>query len=447
MFKHRFFKALGHQPTLPDAYPILSAEALLQQNDRPQRIAQIRQRAAAPQESFDAVYHPLIKTFAAYVQSLPVAENALCLLDYVLMVTVRALARRHGHLLPQGGDAQDVSAQEGLWTYAVTCAALLRPLGKIVVAQWIQLLDNDNNSLGKWEPFHGPMGGIGEKNFKSRARRYQVEFLPDCPPGLPPRASLMLAPAVIPAKGMAWLLMNPQVFHDVVFCIGGNPEAAGPLGQLIQDAESEFAVQSPSTAPVLGASDTQKRGTAATVQENAASPDEVTPELSTPYDMTAECTDTAGVLDAGTDTETVLGAHEDPKDDSQATQSPSVPTASRDLGESFLAWLREGITTGRIPINHVGGFVHRVPEGVLLASPLAFKTYADETAQAWKPVQKSFFKLKRHRVGAGGNNMVTYQVIRQGHVKGQLSGVLMEMGSQVLGEREVEVNTWLVKSG
>jgi hypothetical protein len=163
--------------------------------------------------------------------------------------------------------------------------------------------------------------------------------------------------------------------------------------------------------------------------------------------MTAEGTDTAGVLDAGTDTETVLGAHEDPKDDSQATPSPPVPTASRDLGESFLAWLREGITTGRIPINQVGGFVHRVPEGVLLASPLAFKIYADETAQAWKPVQKSFLKQKRHRVGAGGNNMVTYQIIRQGHIKGQLSGVLMEMGSQVLGEREVEVNAWLVKLG
>jgi hypothetical protein len=257
----------------------------------------------------------------------------------------------------------------------------------------------------------------------------------------------MMAPAVIPAKGMAWLLMNPQVFHDVVFCIGGNPEAAGPLGQLIQDAESEFAVQSPSTAPVPESSDTSQWVTATTVQENAASPDDAIPEPSTPRDMTAEGTDTAGMGDAGTDTETVLDAREDREDDSQATQSPSVPTASRDLGESFLAWLREGITTGRIPVNHVGGFVHRVPEGVLLASPLAFKTYADETAQAWKPVQKSFFKLKRHRVGAGGNNMVTYQVIRQGCVKGQLSGVLMEMGSQVLGEREVEVNTWLVKSG
>jgi hypothetical protein len=90
MFKSRLFKALGRQSAMPGSYLILSAEALLQQNDRPQRLAQIRQRAAAPQESFDAVYHPLIKTFAAYVQSLPVAENAISLLDYALAVTVRA---------------------------------------------------------------------------------------------------------------------------------------------------------------------------------------------------------------------------------------------------------------------------------------------------------------------------------------------------------------------
>ena len=46
-----------------------------------------------------------------------------------------------------------------------------------------------------------------------------------------------------------------------------------------------------------------------------------------------------------------------------------------DLGQTFLAWLKQGLVSGELPMNTVNARVHRVREGVLLVSPGIFRDY------------------------------------------------------------------------
>ncbi|MGH8567911.1 MAG: MobH family relaxase, partial [Gammaproteobacteria bacterium] len=47
-----------------------------------------------------------------------------------------------------------------------------------------------------------------------------------------------------------------------------------------------------------------------------------------------------------------------------------------DLGQTFLAWLKQGLVSGELPMNTVNARVHRVREGILLVSPGIFRDYA-----------------------------------------------------------------------
>lgn len=141
------------------------------------------------------------------------------------------------------------------------------------------------------------------------------------------------------------------------------------------------------------------------------------------------------------------------KTEHAATQTEPTPVSkrtdsvteagTRDMsgaGEQFLAWLRDGVTTGRTQVNTVNARLHVVPEGVLLVSPAVFKDFDREN---WHHVQKRFTKLRIHRRCADGTNIHTYKVIgqrKQSRIKGYL---LPDAGSAFPGIDLPEPNPYL----
>jgi Putative conjugal transfer nickase/helicase TraI C-term len=64
-----------------------------------------------------------------------------------------------------------------------------------------------------------------------------------------------------------------------------------------------------------------------------------------------------------------------------------------DLGQTFLAWLKQGLVSGQLPVNTVHARVHRVREGLVLVSPGIFRDYAAAAQAPWANIQKCFQKL------------------------------------------------------
>ncbi|MGI9573305.1 MobH family relaxase [Alloalcanivorax xenomutans] len=115
-------------------------------------------------------------------------------------------------------------------------------------------------------------------------------------------------------------------------------------------------------------------------------------------------------LNAGTGRDTDEGATQNAEKEIKqieaGTSAAAAPTpsphshekdaeaASGDAGKQFLAWLRDGLATGRLAINTPQARIHVIEQGLILVSPGIFK---DFDPARWNHVQKRFQKLKLHQ--------------------------------------------------
>jgi hypothetical protein len=111
---------------------------------------------------------------------------------------------------------------------------------------------------------------------------------------------------------------------------------------------------------------------------------------------------------------------------------PLGSTKPLDLGQAFLAWLKQGLVSGQLPINTVHARMHCVREGMLLVSPGIFHDYANAAEAPWANVQKRFQKLQLHRKTPEGFNIWAYTVVGQRRTR-ELKGILLEDPERALG--------------
>lgn len=115
-------------------------------------------------------------------------------------------------------------------------------------------------------------------------------------------------------------------------------------------------------------------------------------------------------------------------------------------GEHFLAWLREGVRSRAIAVNHPQAPLHLVNGKVLLVSPAIFKLHTPpgggQGEDAWRQVQRRFEKLKRHEKAEGGRNIFTCQVKGARRTR-LLNGYLLKTASDIFGDTVPEDNPHL----
>ena len=104
----------------------------------------------------------------------------------------------------------------------------------------------------------------------------------------------------------------------------------------------------------------------------------------------------------------------------------------------FLAWLRDGIVTGRLKTNTADARVHYVEEGLLLVSPAMFRDFAGVTG--WEAAQKKLLKLRLHRKTAQGTNVWTYRVVGETKSGALLRGVVIADAPTQLGIVVTRIN-------
>ncbi len=221
---------------------------LLQPAHRQQVLHQIAAITALPPEHYRGLVLAAIERYAAFVQRLPASEahhhaGLGGMLDHGLEVTLQALLIRRGKLLPVGAEPERIGKVHDLWTYAVFTAAVLHDIGKPAVDQEVVLYDGHGRALGPWEPWCGPMSQV------SGCRGYAIRFRRGRRHRFHERAGPLLAHHIVPDRGLTWLSSDQDVFGAWLAAISGDMDAAGPLGEIIQQADGV------SVARNLGAGD------------------------------------------------------------------------------------------------------------------------------------------------------------------------------------------------
>lgn len=219
------------KPPHPDCLPVLLPLDLLGQ--RTKQINTIQQFAGVPKAHWRSLYLDALLAFAAYVQQLPASEahhhsNAGGLLDHSLEVVIHSLRIRRGHLLPQGADAEEITAKKDVWTYAVFSSALLHDVGKPLMDQIVTLYDKQGRDVGVWDALTTPMTGAGWYRIRYRKeRQYRLHE----------RAALLLAKLVLPIPALNWLAADRTVLSAWLAAVSGLYEDAGIIGEIVQQAD------------------------------------------------------------------------------------------------------------------------------------------------------------------------------------------------------------------
>jgi integrating conjugative element relaxase (TIGR03760 family) len=209
---------------------------LLRPAHRQQMLHQVAAIAALPPEHHRSLVLDVLERYASFVQRLPASEahhhaGLGGMLDHGLEVTLQALLIRRGKLLPVGAEPEQIGKVHDLWTYAVFTAAVLHDIGKPAVDQEVMLLDAEGQRIGPWDPWSGPMARTpcchGYAVCYRRGRRHRFHE----------RAAPLLVHHIVPERGLAWLASDQELFATWLASISGDMEAAGSLGEIIQQAD------------------------------------------------------------------------------------------------------------------------------------------------------------------------------------------------------------------
>ena len=198
-----------------------------------------------------------------------------------------------------------------------------------------------------------------------------------------------------------------------------------PLARLWSDAEARPPAFDGNVMPEASAPETA-HATVATEQ-----PAEVTPIRATQDAVLAE------TLLPASATATTPALTDADHDDSIAATPGTAHEAICQQSE-FLAWLRDGIVTGRLKTNTADARVHYVEEGLLLVSPAAFRDFAGVTG--WEAAQKKLLKLRLHRKTTQDTNVWTYRVVGETKSGALLRGIVIPEPQAQLGIVVTRIN-------
>lgn len=209
-----------------------SAESLLATPRRQRLMEHIWQRTSLPRQQFSWLYRTPLERYAELVQQFPASEahhHAYPggMLDHGLEVVAYALKLRQSYLLPAGAPPEDQAQQSEAWTAACAYAALLHDIGKIAVDLNVELAD------GKvWHPWHGPL-----------RQPYRFRYCEDREYRLHGAATGLLYHQLLDGRILDWLCIHTSLWSALLYVLAGQYEHAGPLGELVIQADRASVAQ------------------------------------------------------------------------------------------------------------------------------------------------------------------------------------------------------------
>ena len=209
-----------------------SAASLLATPRRQKLLEHIWQRTSLSRKQFRSLYLAPLERYAELVQQFPASESHHHaypggILDHGLEVVAYALKLRQSHLLPGGAPPEDQAAQSEAWTAAISYAALLHDIGKIVVDLHVEYSDGT-----VWHPWHGPL-----------TQSYRFRYRDDREYRLHGAASGLLYHRLLDKNILDWLSGYPTLWASLLYVLAGQYEHAGVLGELVVQADRASVAQ------------------------------------------------------------------------------------------------------------------------------------------------------------------------------------------------------------
>lgn len=348
-----------------NATRMVSAVHFLAEEKRQSLLAKLRHFSGLETSRYQSLCALLIENLVNYCQSLPETTNSYYSLpggvvDYALNRTEAALSLFHDFLALESSNV--LSEEQNLWQYAFYTAALLQGIGKLFVDYRIQLFDAGGQLLKLWNPLLESLNHTGSQYDYELQKEADVDFR--C------RLNLLLAKALMPVSGFAWIASDAQVLAVWLALLNEDYRSAGTLGALLIRADA-IAIHRYFNEFMLR--------TASIRSGRARHP----------------VTFTGGVPESLVDKEQALGIE-------------------------FIEWFTKAIDEGKVVINKAPLLM--VPGGMLMTQEL-FQLFVREHPEYknWQAIQKAFLSLGLHTPIGEGQEISRFE---QAHTHQMHTGVV-----------------------
>lgn len=355
----------SHAHALKNATRIVSATHFLAEEKRQQLLAKLREFSGLEPSRYQSLCTRLIENLVNYCQYLPETNNSYYSLpggvvDYALNRTDAALSLFQDFLALEQSNA--LSEEQNLWQYAFYTAALLQGIGKLFVDYRIHLFDGSGQFLKPWNPLLESLNHTGAQYDYELQKEADVDFR--C------RLNLLLAKAIMPVSGFAWIASDVEVLAVWLALLNEDYRSAGTLGALLIRADA-IAIHRYFNEFMLR--------TAAIRSGRARHPG----------------TFTGGVPESLVDKEQALGIE-------------------------FIQWFTKAIEEGKVLINKAPLLM--VPGGMLMSQEM-FQLFVREHPEYknWQAIQKGFLSLGLHTPIGEGQEISRFE---QAHTHQMHTGVV-----------------------
>ena len=338
--------------SIKDLTRIVNATLFLSEDKRQTLLKKMRVLTNLETARYESLCGILIDNLVHYCQNLPETANSYYsqpggIVDYALNRTEAALSLFQEFMIQ---DQQDLSEEQKLWQYALYSAALLQGIGKLYVDYRVNFYDANGQFLKAWNPLLESMTSTGVYYFYEFEKEPEIEFRR--------RLNLLLAKALIPGSGFAWIASNPEVLSVWLALLNEDERSAGTLGAILIRADA-IAIQ----------------------------------RYMLEFMVRSIAAYNGGRYRAGT----FAGG-----------QPESLLEKEQAVGMEFIQWMIKALDEGRIMVNKAPLFM--VPGGMLIC-PEMFQLFVREHPEYknWQAVQNGFLSLNLHSRAPDGGVMSRFE--------------------------------------
>jgi len=221
-------------------YAVLNAEKLLQKKKYQGLLDQCVYLLDFTEEQKAIYFTPVVNNFVEFVQNLPETQNSYFsdeggFIAHAFMRTAAALSmcRAYFQAEKKPTNKDSLTATESLWMYVLFSAGIFCGVGRIFSDLTIELYDENQKHLDRWNPLTGSILKIKKAAFYD----YDFEDLKYIDL-FSRRLSVLMAKELMPAEGFEWISNDKEAFSLWLALLEENQRDGGTLSPFLVRADA-----------------------------------------------------------------------------------------------------------------------------------------------------------------------------------------------------------------
>jgi hypothetical protein len=396
----------------PSLFPILTAEALLNEQTLQHILKTVEADLSIPPDVFEDLYLGLIEHYTESVQSLPNMQYSAFEVDkgQLLVALLRAnlaleISEKYAPppLPPENKtpftktDPRKIEKRMAVWQFAIFSSALLCDIGSLFLRMEVTLCTQTGEHPKSWHPFQGTMREAADKATEAghgdpTLTHYHTQTWSVFEKKLGSKLNILLARQLIPPHVYEWLFSEIDIFLEWLGVLEDESTGSGTLANLMQTAARKLM--------------NDFMGIRLPTQAYQLEKPMANSKLEEPYSK-----------------------HSFWKGVEHALRGRSIsnPMGKETPGKIFLEWLKQGIQNKKNPVNTTNAHVHLATDGAFLLYPEIFIDFCNAFPRFrnWVMVFKQFNHLGITKKSGGGSFFAKFFWVSSADIEAR-QGIIIE---------------------